>query len=313
MKDPLVSVVVITYNQAQYIGQAIRGILSQQTEFPVELIIADDCSTDNTAAVIKACTAKLPSNIMLCYHRHPVNLGMMANFLWALNTADGRYIALCEGDDYWTDPLKLQRQLKALQANPECLFSFHSAQQLDVNGHRQAYPQPRFLLKAPVVDPLRFIAAGAGIFCTATVLFKKELLKGLPAFFRNAPVGDLPLGLLAALRGSILYLPWQMAVYRRDAPGSWSLQMGDYRKRLALHQGILNTLAAFNQASGQRFAPAIRQLEFKEIKIAAHLKIMEARFRTLPALLLQTTGRLGLRAFPGLFKTCLYKFKKQLF
>jgi len=114
---PLVSVCMITYNHENFIKDAIEGILMQKTSFPIELIIGEDCSTDNTRKIVKDYEEKYPEIIFAQYSEK--NLGMINNFLNVLQAARGKYIALCEGDDYWTDPLKLQKQVDFLEANPE--------------------------------------------------------------------------------------------------------------------------------------------------------------------------------------------------
>jgi glycosyltransferase involved in cell wall biosynthesis len=115
-KRPIVSVVMITYMHGAFVSEAINGVLMQQCDFDVELIIADDCSLDRTSAVIDNFKDH-PNYKWINYIRHESNMGMMGNFIWALEQASGKYIALCEGDDYWTDPLKLQKQVDFLEAN----------------------------------------------------------------------------------------------------------------------------------------------------------------------------------------------------
>lgn len=117
-QQPVVSVVVITYGHELYIEQTIKGVFTQKTDFTVELIIANDSSPDHTDDVVKKILLETPANINVKYTRHPINIGVMPNFAWAINQSSGKYIALCEGDDYWNDPLKLQKQVNALENNP---------------------------------------------------------------------------------------------------------------------------------------------------------------------------------------------------
>lgn len=116
---PKISVCMITYGHENYILQAIEGVLMQECNFEIELIIANDCSPDNTDLVVKDILAHHPKKSWIKYFNHKKNLGMMPNFLFALDQCSGNYIAVCEGDDYWTDPLKLQRQVDFLEANKE--------------------------------------------------------------------------------------------------------------------------------------------------------------------------------------------------
>lgn len=111
----MVSVCMITYNHERYIGDAIEGVLMQQTDFPVELIIGEDCSSDNTREIVLEYAEKYPDIIRPLLPES--NLGMMKNFIKTMEAAKGKYIALCEGDDYWTDPYKLQKQVDFLEEN----------------------------------------------------------------------------------------------------------------------------------------------------------------------------------------------------
>lgn len=114
-KDFVVSVCMITYNHENYIREAIEGVLMQNTNFPIELVIGEDCSSDNTRKIVMEYVEKYPKTI------HPLlpenNLGMLENFSKTLQACTGKYIAICEGDDYWTDPYKLQKQVEILENN----------------------------------------------------------------------------------------------------------------------------------------------------------------------------------------------------
>lgn len=121
--DPLVSVCMITYNHEKYISQAIEGVLIQQTNFAFELIIGEDCSTDNTRKICLEYKEKYPNIIRLLLP--DVNLGMSKNFIETIQAATGKYIAFCEGDDYWTDSEKLQKQVSFLDANQKYSFCCH--------------------------------------------------------------------------------------------------------------------------------------------------------------------------------------------
>lgn len=120
---PKVSVCVITYNHEKYIEQAIQSILSQEFFEPIEIIIGDDCSTDKTQEICKGLQEKFPSIIKL--NRSSTNIGVMANFISTLEKAKGKYIALCDGDDYWTDNLKLKKQVDFLETHPDYVICGH--------------------------------------------------------------------------------------------------------------------------------------------------------------------------------------------
>lgn len=136
---PLVSVCMTAYNHAPYIARAIEGVLAQRTTFGVELVLSDDCSTDATGAICRDYAARYPDRIRLV--TGPVNVGMRANYRRTIEACRGRYVALCDGDDWWCDPLKLQRQVEALEADPACGVSCtRSERRFEATGERRRYP-----------------------------------------------------------------------------------------------------------------------------------------------------------------------------
>lgn len=210
------SICCITYKHEKFIAQAIDSFIMQQTNFDFEIIIADDNSPDSTAAICKQYQAKYPGKIKLLLNNK--NIGMMPNFSQALNACAGEYIALCEGDDYWTDTQKLQKQVDFLEANQGYTICFHRVQELKDGG--------QFQLQADMPDTekqytINQLAAG-NFMHTPSVVFKNNIQQGLPSWFNQSPVGDYPLHLINASKGLIWYLPGPMAVYRRHDGGIWS-------------------------------------------------------------------------------------------
>jgi glycosyltransferase involved in cell wall biosynthesis len=129
-QKPMVSVVMITYNHEKYIAEAMNGVFMQKCDFDIEFIIANDKSTDETDRKILECLSEvsIPKNIKIEYANHEQNKGVSGNFIWALQQARGKYIAYCEGDDYWTAPSKLQKQIDFLEGNPEYEMCFTNTQ-----------------------------------------------------------------------------------------------------------------------------------------------------------------------------------------
>jgi len=121
-----VSVIILSYNQQNFIEKSIRGVFMQKINFPVELIICDDCSPDKTDEVIRKITPDAPQNITIKYFSHPKNLGSTPNFYFALKQVTGKYLAFCEGDDYWFDDNKLQLQYDFLESHPDYSMCFHN-------------------------------------------------------------------------------------------------------------------------------------------------------------------------------------------
>lgn len=127
---PLLSIVTITYNHEPFIAKTIEGVLMQQVKFPIELIIAEDCSTDGTRAICQQYAEEYPDLIRLI--TSDSNVGAIANERRAMLAARGKYIAFCEGDDYWTDPLKLQKQVDFLESHPDYSVTFHRCKHFNV-------------------------------------------------------------------------------------------------------------------------------------------------------------------------------------
>jgi len=133
------SVVMITYKHGNLIEEAINSILIQETNFNFELIISDDNSPDDTNEIVEKIIKSHNKGDFIKYKKHSQNKGMMPNFIWALNQAKGEYIAICEGDDYWTDPQKLQKQVDFLETNNSFVLSFHNVWNLYSDGSKKEF------------------------------------------------------------------------------------------------------------------------------------------------------------------------------
>jgi glycosyltransferase involved in cell wall biosynthesis len=133
-KKSLVSVVMVTYQHENYIKDAINAVLMQKCDHQIELIIGDDCSTDNTGKVINDIIKNHQRGHLVKYHRHEKNIGLASNYSWCLNKSKGEFIALCDGDDYWTDEYKLQKQLDIIKAEKSVVLTYHLCRNIDSNG-----------------------------------------------------------------------------------------------------------------------------------------------------------------------------------
>lgn len=216
------SVVMLTYLHEDYIAQAIEGVLMQEVDFPVELIIADDCSPDSTNEIVQNYISNHPNGKCITYTRHPNNKGMMPNFIWALKKAKGKYIALCEGDDYWTDPLKLQKQVDLLEANPDCAGCFHNTV-IMLEGKES---QSLFLevinlpLKLAQIDLLK---NPEQLGHTSSFFFRNKPSKLIPENFKLA-ICDRILAYIVAKDGPWMVLNETMSCYRKNSGGIYGLK-----------------------------------------------------------------------------------------
>lgn len=216
MSLPKVSVVTIAYNQERFIEQSVRSVLQQQTRFPVEYIIADDCSTDKTQVILQRLLKENPGAFALLQRDR--NLGLAKNFRDSYNSASGQYIALLEGDDYWTDPLKLQRQFDLMESRPDCSICFHSVDYVDESGNPLGRRHPKEFKELWNLDDLM----QSNPVQTCSIVIRRSMLPQLPEFFLQLKLGDWPLCVLAARQGPLLCLEPSMAAYRVNGGGTWT-------------------------------------------------------------------------------------------
>jgi glycosyltransferase involved in cell wall biosynthesis len=238
MKKPLVSVVMITYGHENFIKQAIEGVLMQECDFEVEIIIANDCSKDDTDEVIKEIIKNDPKSTWIKYVKHEKNIGMMPNFIFALKEAQGKYIALCEGDDYWTDPLKLQKQVGFLDAHPDFVMVAHRVDELYEGKILSAdWRWNKKSVDYTLVDYLYQL-----FFHTSSVVYKNI---DLPTYINTQEIlqGDIAVFTYVLSKGKMHYFEEIMSVYRKHIGGvSNSLQHKDYLKNMISKVYIYNNL-----------------------------------------------------------------------
>jgi len=222
-----VSALILTYNHERFIGQAIEGFLIQKTDFPCELVIAEDCSTDGTREVIRRYWEKHPDRIRVLLNRR--NIGAGRTVARAYQACHGQYVAMVEGDDYWTSPDKLQRQADLLDRHPECAMCFHSVQLVWDDGSRAPvlYRPPQIKDRYPLRDLLRSNFIGS---CSA--MYRRGVFGPHPLWYYIMPVGDWCQHILHAQHGDIGYIDEPMAVYRQHSGGVYSMKPVTYRMRI---------------------------------------------------------------------------------
>ncbi|MDN3204703.1 glycosyltransferase [Algoriphagus sediminis] len=203
---------MITYNHEKYISEAIEGVLMQEVDFAVELLIADDCSTDRTGEIVQSYIKTDPRGSWIKYTRQESNIGMMGNFVWALENCKGKYIALCEGDDYWVDMNKLQTQANFLESHQSYVATYHPAMIYTKNqGIKDDFiAETNFRAsKANFYDVLIY-----GNFIHTATFFFRNNYKPFPSYFLDLEVGDFFLYLYISQFGEFKRLDFQGAVYR---------------------------------------------------------------------------------------------------
>ena len=229
--DVKVSVAMITYNHERFIVQALESVFMQETDFLVELVIGEDCSTDGTRAIVCEYADRYPGRIRLLLPER--NQGMIANYIATLNACRGQYIAFLEGDDYWTDPRKLQKQVDYLENHPDYSTCFHRAVCLDqINGENTGHILgPRIIQPSYSTDDLLRYGNFAP---TASLVFRKSFLPQLPEWFPQCPIGDFPLQVLLSQKGPMGFIDETMSLYRLHCGGLWSSADSTFRIETSL-------------------------------------------------------------------------------
>lgn len=259
--DILVTISCITYNQEKYIAQTLDSFLMQETDFRFEIVIHDDASTDNTANIIREYEKRYPDIIRAMYQTENQYSKGVTNPSGKFNypRARGKYIAMCEGDDYWTDQYKLQKQVDYMESHPDCSFSFHRAKIEVVDGSYtdrevRPYKKTGIISSEEIIDK-------KSAYPTASLLFRREYIMPIPEFYTECPVGDIPLQLIFAACGYGYYIDEAMCVYRVGDSFSWSVaqKKGDYIKKQKIYFNEMKKMyLEFNEYSDYRFEDAIK-------------------------------------------------------
>ncbi|MEG9328947.1 glycosyltransferase [Salinimicrobium catena] len=214
MKEITVSICVITYNHEKYLRDCLEGILMQKVNFNYEILIHDDASTDATQDIIKEYQKKNPHLIFPVFQqKNQYSQGIRGiNFRFNFPRAKGKYIALCEGDDYWTDPKKLSQQVTFLENNPEYVLSFHNAEVLkNVKGRK---PEKRLFREYSKCEYNGRDVLLNWLIPSASVVFKNIGYQNFPAFTKEFTLGDLSLHLSLSEFGKLGLIPRTMSIYR---------------------------------------------------------------------------------------------------
>ena len=281
----MVCVRCFTYNHEPYILDALKGFAMQQVSFPVVFVVVDDASTDNTASVIrhfvydnlnfedKTVAYKKETDFAhVFFARHKTNensyfavLLLKANHYsqkkpkmpylaeWMGNA---KYIALCEGDDYWIAPEKLQVQVDFMEEHPQHSLCFCAHKLLFPNGTiQESNRYEENIDQCPMED---IILGGGGYMVTNSILYRKSMYVPYSTWAVGCPIGDLPLMLTLANKGKVGYLTDVMCVYRIAANGSWSQRMSaDRKKRRHHYQSIIKMWHQFDEWSDGKYHEAV--------------------------------------------------------
>ena len=255
-----VSVLTLAYRHEKYIANCIESVLAQKTSFPVEHIIVDDGSDDKTTEIIDAYAQKHP-------HIHPVYLERRRNFnnvRYLFAACHSPYAALCDGDDYYTDPLKLQTQADFLDANPDCALCFHPVQVVYEDGSKPGHIYPPLEQLPRGIKPFYYLSdlLKCNLIQTNSVMYRWRFKDGLPAWFRpDCCPGDWYWHLLHAEQGKIGFINKVMSVYRRHQEGIYYLSEVDRLKhRARVGQEEIEVYDVINRHFGRKYESILLDL-----------------------------------------------------
>lgn len=260
--DSLISVTVLctTYNHAKYIRECLEGFVSQETSFKYKVIVHDDCSTDGTAEIVREYAKNYPDLIVpVLQKKNLYSLGIDRD-KYILPLLEGRYIATCEGDDYWCDAAKLQRQYDYMEKHPEASLCTHAV---------KVYDEARGLFEGSIApgsierdfSTEEILVSVGDIFGTNSNFFRTKYYCR-PKAYLNWGIGDWPRTIYLSTVGKVHYFPETMSVYRRNVPGSWSNRQQDGATRKKTLTALLDGLNRADQDTGGTYQSAFEAARF---------------------------------------------------
>lgn len=251
-KQVKVSVYCLAYNHENYIKDALEGFVNQQTDFRFEVLVHDDASTDRTAEIIQEYAEKYPEIIIpIIQTENQYSKGVNIEKEYIFPRMRGQYATICEGDDYWCDNRKLQKQVEFLDNHLEYSACVHNSRILDINKKETRLLNPS--MQCYDLDIEHLLLDGGADYHTSSVVFRIEYGKivysdNCPDFFeKSMEVGDYPLAIYLALKGKIAYFPEVMSVYRLGTPGSWTDRMTNMEMKRSTSYEIVEMLKSVDE------------------------------------------------------------------
>ncbi|MBQ7573009.1 MAG: glycosyltransferase [Clostridia bacterium] len=230
--DIMVSICCLAYNHEKYIRQALDSFLMQKTDFKYEILVHDDASTDKTTDIIREYEEKYPDIVKPIYQKdNQYSKGVKISPTYQYPRAKGKYIALCEGDDFWTDENKLQKQFDVMEKHMECSMCTHASyrvnlESIDMKDNICGYSEKTIINLSEHLSNLFDGQEWKMPFQTSSFFARKECVDEMvllkPKFVLECNIGDVPLTLFVLTKGNILFLPDLMSAYRVGREGAWT-------------------------------------------------------------------------------------------
>ena len=268
-KIPLVSVYCLAYNHEKYIRSALEGFINQKTNFAYEVFVNDDASTDKTATIIREYAEIFPNIIKPIFqseNQYSKGVNIEETIIFPL--MNGKYIAACEGDDYWCDENKLQMQVDWMENNPEYSLCVHNTKQIDVNTGKETLMYGNEQDKdIPLTD---ILVRGSAQFQTSSIMFRNEF-KYLPEEFRVHEYEDYPRAIYLGICGKVHYFHQVMSVYRSNVDGSATSLMNTEPKAYTRLFEQIHMLQMANKVTKGKYSNQINEL-IRKREFLLHLR-----------------------------------------
>jgi len=275
-KQPKVSILCLAYRHQAYIVQALEGFLLQETDFPFEVLIGDDASDDDTPAIIQSYVERHPDIIKPVMHK--TNRGAAGNLSSLVERIEGEYVAICDGDDFWTDPSKLQKQVNFLEKDSSYTVCFHKVvQHFEDKSQPDSFIDPKALLPDVASSRDYFVLGDLlrmNVIPSLSAMYRWKLGNQMPIWMLDYSICDLPLHLIHADGGKICYIDEVMGTYRRHSDGAWwnnhtvEHRKAHLRKYISLLQ---STYQYLNGRHSQSFEETIALCEEEWRRLASPL------------------------------------------
>lgn len=267
--DIKVSICCAVYNHEKYLRKCLDGFVSQKTNFRYEVLIHDDASTDASADIIREYEARYPDLIKPIFQKeNQYSKGVKISWTYQYPRAKGKYIALCEGDDYWCDEDKLQLQYDEMEKNDEIVMCVHNVACINESGKAidLCYPQkkiPNKLLSSDKMMEL-MVEHKTYPFQTSSYFIKsdyiKKIINNLPKFIYASNVGDVPIMFFLITKGKFYYIHKTMSYYRMGGPESWNSMNNSKEKRIIQTKNDMATYLLFDNYSNSKYTSYINRL-----------------------------------------------------
>lgn len=283
-EQPLVSIQCLVYNHEPYLRQCLDGFVMQVTNFKFEAIVHDDVSTDGSVAIIREYAQKYPDIIKPIletenqYSKGDGTLDRIVN-----EACRGKYIAICEGDDYWIDPLKLQKQVDFMEDNNDCSLCFHNAEIFYEKDNRFA-GKHRIYSESRYANQLDIFCDG-GFIPTLSIMYRTKYFENFTEYPDSCPVGDLKIQTYATLVGKVYYINETMGVYRRQPSSATHVFSATIDSYVNHHNRFIQWYKDVDKYTNGKIHSVIQTaISFSEGRIAVakkdYFKLWNPRYRT---------------------------------